>query len=210
MTQGPIGIEVEILEVAESIAKQIGDVLPVMVMRHATAERRPKTLRGIGLRVIRWGRDETELVSVPLQGFSDHLGPLGRVDLGVIEQDQGNPPSRLGALDEVIELGDEGLGGAAGSKTPGAPALAPINGGKADGLEIDPWSPDQALTGMALPGPDPGQGRMMPHGHLILNVEVGPRQEGQQIGDIGRNLVPKIRLDESVDIEDQGRGGWRG
>jgi hypothetical protein len=41
----------------------------------------------------------------------------------------------------------------------------------------------------------------MAHVHLVLDVEVGSGQEREQVGDVGRNLVPQIRLDQGVDIE---------
>jgi hypothetical protein len=204
-------MRVEILEVAGPkgypVAKEVDDLGTVMVMGDPPAKRWPKTLRGIGLWVIRRGRDQPELVAVSLQRLPDDLGPLRCVDLGVVEQDDRHPSACLGALDEVIELGDEGLGGAPRREAPGAPAVAPVDGGKADRLEADPKSSHQALAGPALPGPEPGQGRVMAYVDLVLHVEVGSRQEGKQIGDIGRNLAPQIRLDQAVDVEAQSRCG---
>jgi hypothetical protein len=85
MVQGPFGMGVEVLEVAEGFAEEIDDVVPVMVMGHRAAEWRKETLRGIGLWVIGRGRDQTELFPVPRQGVPHHLGRLRRVDLGVVE-----------------------------------------------------------------------------------------------------------------------------
>jgi hypothetical protein len=47
----------------------------------------------------------------------------------------------------------------------------------------------------------------MAHVHLVLDVEVGGGQEGKQVGDIGRNLVPEVRLDQGVDVEAWDGGG---
>jgi hypothetical protein len=42
---------------------------------------------------------------------------------------------------------------------------------------------------------------MVAHIDLVLDVEVGGRQEGEQFGDFGRNLLPEVRLDQGLDIE---------
>jgi hypothetical protein len=47
----------------------------------------------------------------------------------------------------------------------------------------------------------------MAHVHFVLDVEVGGGQEGKQVGDIGRNLVPEVRLDQGMDVEVWGGGG---
>ena len=48
---------------------------------------------------------------------------------------------------------------------------------------------------------------MMAYVDLVLHVQVGPGQESQQLGNIGRELVPEIRLDQGVGVK--GRGGRR-
>jgi hypothetical protein len=58
---------VEVVEVAECIAEQIDEVVPVMVVRHRPAEWWEETFRRIGQRIIRRGRDQTEFVPVPPQ-----------------------------------------------------------------------------------------------------------------------------------------------
>jgi hypothetical protein len=46
----------------------------------------------------------------------------------------------------------------------------------------------------------------MTHVHLVLDVEVGFGQEGEQLGNIGGDLVPEVRLDQGVDVEVDGGG----
>jgi hypothetical protein len=74
---GAIGMGVEVLEVVESIAHEVHDVVPVMVVRHRPAERWEEAFRRIGLRVVRRGRDQAEPIPVPPQGLPDDLRPLG-------------------------------------------------------------------------------------------------------------------------------------
>jgi hypothetical protein len=83
---------------------------------------------------------------VAFHRLPDHLRPLRCVDLGAVKEDDRHPPSRLGTRDEVIELVDEGLGGAAGREAPGALAVAPIDGSEAHRLAADPRRPHQPLA----------------------------------------------------------------
>jgi hypothetical protein len=116
VAQGSLRTQVEVLEVAEGVAEEIDDVVPVMVVRRRPAEWSEEKLGGIGLRAVGRGRDQTQLVAVAFHHLADHFGSLGRVNPGVVEQDDRHPPSHLGALDEVIKLVGERLGGAAGAK----------------------------------------------------------------------------------------------
>jgi hypothetical protein len=43
---------------------------------------------------------------------------------------------------------------------------------------------------------------------LVLDVEVGVRQEGEQVGEIGRDQAPQVGLDQGMPIE--GCGGEDG
>src|SRR5262245_40298546 len=134
MAGGPLGAGVEVPEETIGIAEEIDDVVPVVVVRHRPAKWREETLRRIGLRGVGRGWDQTEPVPVAFHRLADYLGPLGRADPGVVEQDDRHPTTCLRARDEVIELVDEGRGGAAGREAPGAPAVAPVDGGKPDRL----------------------------------------------------------------------------
>ncbi len=61
---------------------------------------------------------------------------------------------------------------------------------------------------VAFARPDAGQGRVMAHVDLVLDVEVGARQEGEELGDVRRDLVPQVGLDQGPGVE---RGQeWRG
>lgn len=104
MTQRALRMGVEVLEVAEGIAEEIDGVVQVVVVGHRATEWREETLCRIGLRVVRRGWDQTELFCVAIHSLPNQLGPLGRVDLGVVEQDDRRSASCLGTLDKWSSL----------------------------------------------------------------------------------------------------------
>jgi hypothetical protein len=58
---------------------------------------------------------------------------------------------------------------------------------------------DQALPASPLEAPDPRERRVKGELHLILQIQVGLRQEGKQSSKIGGKLSLQISLDQRLD-----------
>ena len=54
----------------------------------------------------------------------------------------------------------------------------------------------QALPATPFQTPDPGEGRMKGKLHLVLQVEIGSREQRQELRYIGRQLTPQISFDQ--------------
>ena len=76
--------------------------------------------------------------------------------------------------------------------------VKPVDGAKPHQRPILAGRPDPALAASSLARPGPSQGGMQGELHLILDVEVRPRQEAQQVVDVRGDVVPEVRLDQGA------------
>jgi hypothetical protein len=72
---------------------------------------------------------------------------------------------------------------------PVEPAVAPVDQAERVLLGVGPGRHHPALAAPPAAAPHAAQGGVQGHLHLVLQVEVGPRQEGQQLGQVVRQEV---------------------
>ena len=63
-------------------------------------------------------------------------------------------------------------------------------------MPIIAWRFHQALPATPFQAPDPGEGRMKGELHLILQVEIGSREQRKPRGQVSRKLIPQIGFDQ--------------
>jgi hypothetical protein len=117
-------------------------------------------------------------------------GAPGRVDAQVIGNHDRPPPPSLRSGHRPCQLFGKRRGRSPGSQLVVEPALPPVDQAKAIDLAIVAGSFHSSLACASPPRPHSGQGRVQRQLHFILQVEVGLRQPGKQLGEIGRRLVP--------------------
>jgi hypothetical protein len=103
----------------------------------------------------------------------------------------------------AAQLGAEGRRPAALRQLPVEPAVAPVDQPEAVPLAVGARRLHQALAPAALAAPDPGQGGVQGHLHLVLQVQVGAGQQAQQALQVGRDEVGQGRVRHQV------FDGWR-
>ena len=75
------------------------------------------------------------------------------------------------------------------------PPISPVDQPKAIDLAIIAWGFNQPLASPTLKAPDTREGRVKGKLHLILQIEVGSRQQREQVQQIGGQLTPQISFD---------------
>lgn len=76
------------------------------------------------------------------------------------------------------------------------PAIAPVHQPKAVDFAVVSRGFDQALPTSSFQAPDTCERGVKGKLHLILQVEIGAREELKQMGQIGRKLVSQISFDQ--------------
>ena len=71
------------------------------------------------------------------------------------------------------------------------PAVTPVDQAKAIDLLVGAGRGDPALAAPPLARPDPSERGVEGDLHLILQLEVGLGEQGQQRGQVGRQLIPQ-------------------
>jgi len=170
-----------VLEEAFGVVVEIPGISAMMCMGHQATQTLPEPFDGIGFGIVRRREDEAEGITVARQGLTDELGASRGMDAGIISEDERHPPSRLGPGDQVVELLTEQVGGAGEAEADGGPAIPPIDRTKRNEANILAGSRDEALSPMSFATPEAGQRRMKMDVHFILDVEVCPWEQGQQV-----------------------------
>jgi hypothetical protein len=120
----------------------------------------------------------------------------------VVDDDHGEAAASTRPSDSGPDLGAQDLGRAAWGQAACKPAVAPVDEPKAIDYGSGSGRLDQALSAAAFATPDPGQGRMKRQLDLVLEIDIGVRQERQQLGNIGRHCSEPTGLAKRHD-------GWR-
>ena len=81
-----------------------------------------------------------------------------------------------------------------GPTRPSNQPVAPIDQAEAVGFAVVAGRLDQALAAPSLAAPDPRQRGVKGNLHLILEVDIRIRKEGEQVRDIGGEVIPQIGL----------------
>lgn len=209
MTEHPVRLAVEPIEVAEGVLVEREDVVSMMVVGDRETESRPEPFRGVRLGIV-WRRvDEPQALAVTFEGCSESLRALPRMDAEVVEKhDHLATPSRR-AFDQMIELETEDLGVSREPVADREKAVAPVEGAEADEASARAWRTDQALTAAAFPTPDLMERRMEPNVDLVLDVEVGGGEQPEKLRDVGGDFRPEVVIDEVMPVEVSKGGGLR-
>jgi hypothetical protein len=204
VTQDRRRIGLQPLEMSMGIHDPLSHLLSVMIMRHLPSGDPKEPLDPIGVRIIGWGVDQPQYSPAGTQHLSHKQRVLRRVGAQVIGEDDRPPTPRLRASHRPCQLLGKRRGRPSGSQLVVEPALSPVDQAKALNLAIVAGGLDPALARSPATTPETGQGRVQGQLHLILQVEVGHRQQGKQRGKIGRRLLPVGFRDQRL------KGGWLG
>ena len=79
------------------------------------------------------------------------------------------------------------------------PPIAPVHQPKAIDLAVIARRFHQPLPTTPFKAPDPRKGWVKGKLHLILQVEIGSREQRQEFRHIGRQLTPQISFDQVSD-----------
>ncbi len=184
------------------IGQQCGERPALVVVGDDLAHRAPQPCDPVALRVVAGGVDEDQPLVILLLESAEELGAAWGVDAQVVQDHDGDPAARRGALDRAAELSAAGGGAASGCEVPVEPAVAPIHQAKADLAVVAPRGLDQALAAPGGCTPDTGEGRVhgdvdfvlqgdVRSGHQLQQVEqtrvggqqqIGQRRIGQEVG----------------------------
>lgn len=196
-----VGGLVEAREIGPSVGVESHQVVAVMVMGDPRPHRPPEPLGGVRVRVVGRGVDQANLVGVCVEPGSEPLGATTGVDPEVVPQDESDAAAFLGALDQVVQL--EADRGAVAMPTDAVrePTGAPVGRPKPDQLAILPGRAHPPLAPASLARPGAGKGRMQVQIDLILDVEIGVRQQAQKIVDVRGDFGLQVGLDQPMPVE---------
>ena len=105
-------------------------------------------------------------------------------------------PSGARPSDGGPHLGAKDIRRAAWGQAAVKPALTPIDKAKAIDLVVGAGRLDQPLPATAFPTPDPREGGMKRKLDLILEIEIGAWQEGQQFFQVWRYFLQEIGINK--------------
>ena len=151
--------------------------LTMVVMDHPSAQNPKQVIQG--LQLWRVGREEDQLQPwpVPLQERSDLPRLVRAMEPGIVEKDDGLPPSAPRSTDKSIAQGAERETVPAVSVQTDRRAAAPIHGGKEVPFAIGSRSRDLPLPSPARPAA--GQGGQQSQLRFVLDVQIYPRRRAE-------------------------------
>jgi hypothetical protein len=198
------GVRGEVGEVVGEVGRQVGDGGALVGVGDDPAAHAPEPLDAVGVGVVGGGVDQANLVGVLGQERAQHERSGGGVDAQVVVQDDRRAPPRARAREERGQLVDQRLRPAAGGGQAVEEAVAPVQRAEAGHLGVLARGLDQPLAAPAPGRPHPGQRRVQGGLDLVLQVQVGPGERGQQARQVGRDV------DQGREVGEQVGDGWRG
>ena len=199
MTEHVIGSPGECLKMGLYIRKQEVELAALMIMRDHSSRDAPEPFNAVRIRIIGRRIDEIELL-LQLGEHTAHQQRTGcSVRLEIIGNHQSDLPATGGASHGRTHLFTEHIGGASRSNSAIEPAIAPVEQAKPIDFPVVSRGLDQALPASPFEAPDPRKRRVKSELHLILQIQVGLRQEGKQGSKIGGKLSLQISLDQRLD-----------
>ncbi len=122
-----------------------------------------------------------------------------RVPENEIRHHESDALATFGASHGCTHLVTEHLSCSSRRNSATLPAIAPIHQAKAVDLAVIARCLDQALPTSAFARPDTGERRVKGNLELILQIQVGLRQQSQQSWQVGGKLIPQISFHQSFD-----------
>ena len=180
------------------IREQELEISALMIMRHDPSRDTPEPFNAVGIGIIGRRIDQVQVLLQLDEHAAHQQGTSGSVCLEIISHHDGPSPATFGASHGCAHLFAEHIGCASKSEPAIEPAIAPIHQAKSIDLAVVSRGLDEALPTAPFPTPESGKGRVKGELDLILQIEVGSRQQGQQIGKVGGKLIPQISLDQAV------------
>ena len=190
------------LEVLLDIPQQCGKGGPLMVMRDLPSRPAPEPLDPVGVGIIGGRVNEPQVILQLGEHLAHQLRARGRMSSQVVHNYKCHASAGTRPGDGRPHLGTKDIGGASWGQAAVKPARTPIDEAEAINLVVCAGSLDQPLPATAFPAPDPREGGMKRILDLILEIEIGAWQEGQQVCHVWRHVLQEIGIDK--------RGnGWR-
>jgi len=199
MTKQVVRSAGERLEVRSGISQQRFEVSALMIMRDDAAADAPEPLNAIRIRVIGRRVDQRQLIGEFGQHAAHEQGPLSRMGLEIVGNDHRHTSTRSRTSHCRTHLLAKDISCASCRNPAIKPAIAPVHQPKAVHLPVIAWSFDEPLATPTLEAPEPSEGWMKGKLHLILQIEIGSCQPGQQFGHVGGKLTPQISLNQILD-----------
>jgi hypothetical protein len=194
MTKHLCGSLCECLKMRLHIREQECEITAVMIMCHNPSRDPPEPFDTVGIGII--GR-RIDQVQALLQ-FGEHAtheqGPSRRVRFEIIRNHKSDAPTAFGASHRCAHLFTEHISCPSRRNSAIEPAIAPIHQTKAIDLAVIARCLDQTLPTSTFMRPDTGERRVKGNLDLILQIQVGLRQNSQQSRQVGGKLIPQISL----------------
>ena len=186
-----------------AILQQCGKGGALMIMGDFPARPAPEPLDPVGVGIVGWGVNEAQMALQLGQHLAHQLRARGRMGAQVVGNHERLPSLRARTLDRRPHLSTKDRRRAPGGDAPVKPAVAPVDEPEAIDLIVSARGFHQALSPSAFATPHPGQGRVERELDLILEIDIGVRQEVDQLVNIRRHCSEQVSLA-------QRRDGWRG
>jgi hypothetical protein len=199
MTEHVSWILGECLKMGLHIREQEIEIFSLMIMCDHPSRDAPEPLNAVGIGIIGRGIDQVQLLLQLGEQATYQEGTSGSVSLEVVGNHDSHTSATCGARNRGTHLFTEHISGASRIDPAIEPAIAPVHQAKAVDLAIVSRRLDQALPTTPFAAPDTGKGRMKGKLDLILQIEIGLRQESEQVGQVGGKVIPQVSLDEIFD-----------
>jgi hypothetical protein len=167
------------LEVLMDSLQQCGKGGPRMIMSDFAARPAPEPLDPVGVRVIGGCVDEPQVVVTLRHHLAHQLRTRWRLGAQIV--DAHDRHTALGARtgDSRPHLGTKDLRRAAGGEASVKPPVAPVDEPEAIDFVVGTGRFDQALSPSAFATLEAGQGGMERALDLVLEIDIGTREQGQ-------------------------------
>ena len=150
----------------------------------------------VGIGIIGGRIDQVQTLLQLGEHAAHKQGPSRRVRFEIISHHESDAPAMFGASHGCTHLVTEHLSCSSRRNSATLPAIAPIHQAKAVDLAVIARCLDQALPTSAEALPDTGERRVKGNLELILQIQVGLRQQSRQVGG---KLIPQISFHQSFD-----------
>jgi len=198
MTEHVSGSLGQCLKMGSHIREQEIEVAALMVMRDHSSRDLPKPLNTVSIGIISRRIDQVQVLFQLAKHALHKQGTSGSMRPEIIGNHDGDSPATLRTGNGSTHLFTEHVGSASGSNPAIEPAIAPVDQAKAVDLAVVSRCLDQALAAPTFAAPDTRESRVKGKLNLILQIEVGLRQQGDQTRQVGGKLIPQISLNQIV------------